>query len=94
MKNLYYYVLFDPDKDHVCKVGITTNPTNRLKSYKTAAPRAFYYGLYNLPDRRHERQILDLMKERFTVRSEVVYCNPHIVKNIVEGYFMDNDIIC
>lgn len=92
MKQLYYYVLMDPDKTHVCKIGITTDPDSRLKAYRTAAPGAFYLGLYNLPHRSHERKILDLMKDRFPVRSEVVTCPPSLVKNIVEGYFMDNDI--
>lgn len=92
MKKLYYYVLFDPDKEHACKVGITTNPETRLKTYRTAAPNAIFIGLYSLPDKKHEKRILDLMRDRFTVRSEVVYCNPRIVKNIVEGYFLDNDI--
>lgn len=93
MKQLFYYVMLDPDKQHVCKVGITTNPTNRLRAYKTAAPHAIFLGLYEIPDRKHEKQLLELIKDRFKVKSELVYCNPQIVKNIVEGYFMDNDIM-
>jgi len=82
----------DPDKGHVCKVGITKNPDNRLKAYRTSAPNCYYYGLYTIPDKIHEKKILDMMKDRFTVRSEVINCNPAIVKNIVESYFTDNEI--
>jgi len=93
MSNLYYYILTDPDKTHVTKVGITKNPDNRLRAYRTAAPHAIFLGLYEIPDRAHEKRLLDLMRDQFKVKSELVYCNPQIVKNIVEGYFMDNDIM-
>ena len=93
MKQLFYYVLLDPDKEQVCKVGITTNPKSSLRAYKTAAPHAVFLGLYEIPDRVHEKRLLDLMRDQFKVKSELVYCNPQIVKNIVEGYFMDNEIL-
>jgi hypothetical protein len=92
MKKLFYYILTDPDKTHVTKIGITTNPDNRLRAYRTAAPNCFFSGLYVLPNKLHEKRILDIMRDRFTVTSEVVRCNPQLVKNIVEGYFVDNDI--
>lgn len=92
MKKLFYYILTDPDKQHVTKVGITTDPETRLRAYRTAAPDAFFSGLYALPDKKHEKYILDLMRDRFTVKSELIRCNPQLVKNIVEGYFLDNNI--
>jgi|SaaInlStandDraft_4_1057021.scaffolds.fasta_scaffold03903_2 hypothetical protein len=89
---LSYYILLDPDKPNKSKVGISTNLTQRLRAYRTAAPQAKFFETYVLPDKMHEKKILELLKERFTVMSEYVHCPPSIVKNIVEGYFDDNDI--
>jgi len=89
---LYYYIMVDPDKPHRCKLGITGNPSSRLRAYKTANPSCYFLKTYSIPDRLHESRILSIIKDRFTVRSEYVHCNPQLVQNIVEGYFVDNDI--
>ena len=89
---LYYYIMVDPDKPHRCKLGITGNTVSRLRAYRTANPSCYFYSTYIIPDRIHERRILELLRDRFTVRSEYVHCHPRLVKNIVEGYFMDQEI--
>lgn len=90
---IYYYILEDPDKPTKTKLGITKNPDNRLRAYRTSAPSCKYYALYEIPDKRIEKKILDLMRDRFTVQSEYVHCPPNIVENLVEGYFTDYDIV-
>ena len=87
-----YYILVDPDKPNNSKVGITKNPQQRLRAYRTAAPSCYFLKIYNNVERFHEKRILSLLKDTFTVKSEYVYCQPGIVKNIVEGYFEDNGI--
>ena len=89
---IYYYIMVDPDKPHRCKLGITGNIQGRLRAYKTANPSCYFLQTYSIPDRVHERRILSIIKDRFTVRSEYVHCSPLLVRNIVEGYFLDNDI--
>jgi hypothetical protein len=89
MSNLYYYILLDPDKPNHCKVGITKNLKNRLRAYRTASPNCSFFYTCKLHDIKHEKRILDILSDTFTVRSEYVHCNPHIVKNIVESYFDD-----
>lgn len=89
---IHYYILLDPDKPTKTKVGISKNLDNRLKTYRTAAPQATFLATYTIPDKIHEKKILDLLKDRFMVMSEYVHCPPQLVQNIVEGYFTDNDI--
>jgi len=84
---MYYYILLDPDKPNKCKVGITKNLEQRLRSYRTANPNCTFYATYNLPHKIHEKKILDILKEGFVVRSEYIHCNPQIVNNIVSSYF-------
>ena len=43
MGMLYYYIMVDPDKPDKCKLGITTDPSSRIKAYKTAAPNCYFY---------------------------------------------------
>lgn len=89
---LYFYILIDPDKTNKCKVGITINPDQRLKPYRTANPDCYFKKVYTIPDKIHEKRILSLLKDVFTVRSEYVHGSPNIVQNIIEGYFTDNEI--
>lgn len=89
---IFYYILRDPHKPHHTKLGITKDPPRRLREYRTAAPGCAYLAVYEIPDRKIEKRILDLLRDRFMVQSEYVHCRPEIVKNIVEGYFVDHDI--
>lgn len=89
---IYYYILVDPDKPNRTKLGITKDPRQRIRAYRTAAPNCYYLETYKLPHKRHERKILELLKEVARVQSEYVHCNPSIVRNIVECYFEDNNI--
>ena len=84
--------MVDPDKPTKCKIGITTNPDQRLRTYRTAAPQAVYLKLYKVPEKYHERCVLELLKDRFRVDSEFVHCHPKLVQNIVEGYLDDKGI--
>jgi hypothetical protein len=87
-----YYILIDPHKTDYCKVGITKNPEQRIKAYRTAAPDCYFKKLYNIPDKIHERRILDLLKDTVRVNREYIHCHPTIVQNIIEGYFDDTGI--
>jgi hypothetical protein len=87
-----YYIMVDPDKPNFCKLGITTDPLQRIKAYRTAAPDCYFKKVYDIPDTIHERRILSLLRESFKVNRETVLCNPTIVQNIIEGYFTDVDI--
>jgi len=89
---MYYYILIDPEKKHLCKLGISKSPKQRIKAYRTAAPDCYFEKIYVLPHKIHEKKILEIIKERFTVKSEVVYAHPKLVQNIIEGYFIDNSI--
>jgi hypothetical protein len=84
--------MVDPDKPSKCKVGITIDPEQRLVAYRTASPQCFFKALYNNIELRHERKILSLLKEIVQVDREYVHMNPSIVKNIIEGYFEDNEV--
>lgn len=86
------YILIDPDKSHRCKVGISKNPDQRIRAYRTANPDCYFSKIYEIPHRMHEKRILSVLREAFTVRSEYVHASPKIVQNIIEGYFDDNDI--
>ena len=87
-----YYILIDPDKSNRCKLGITKNPAQRLRAYRTANPDCYFQKIYDIPDIIHEKRILNIMKDVFTVRSEYIHGSPRIIQNIIEGYFDDNDI--
>lgn len=86
---LFYYILIDPDKPNRCKLGITRNPKQRLKSYRTANPQCSFLKVYELDDKKHEKKILDLLKDCFRVDREYIHADPRLVKNIIEGYFLD-----
>jgi hypothetical protein len=89
MTQLYLYILLDPDKPNFSKVGITINIPNRLKAYRTASPNCSFYKTYPINDKIHEKKILSILKDIFTVRSEYIHCNPRIVNNIIESYLND-----
>jgi hypothetical protein len=90
--SIFYYILVDPDKPTKTKLGITKNPQTRIKAYKTAAPSCYFLAVYPLPDQSHEKKILNLLRDRFKVQSEYVHCHPELIKNIVEGYLVDNQL--
>jgi len=90
---IYLYILADPDKPAKTKIGITKNPKQRIKSYRTSAPGSFFSALYVIPDKIHEKKILDILKDRFRVQSEYIHCQPKLVQNIIESYLIDNDIV-
>ena len=92
MGMLYYYIMVDPDKPDKCKLGITTDPSSRIKAYKTAAPNCYFLHVYAIPHREHEKRILEIVKKVVRVQSEYVHGTPSLIKNIVECYFSDNDI--
>lgn len=81
--------MVDPDKPSKCKVGITKDPTQRIKAYRTAAPNCYFSNVYSDVEHKHEKRILDILKDIFKVQSEYVHAEPRIVQNIVEGYFND-----
>jgi len=87
-----YYLLVDPDKPTKCKVGITKDPNQRIKAYRTAAPQCYFQVVYDNVDRHHEKRILDQLRDVARVDSEFVHYHPQLVQNIVEGYFIDNNI--
>lgn len=89
---IYYYILVDPDKKNRCKIGITINPDQRLRAYRTANPDCYFLKVYTIPHKDHEKEILRLLKNVFTVRSEYIHGSPKFIQNIIEGYFDDNDI--
>ena len=89
---IYYYILIDPDKPRKTKVGITKNPNRRIKSYRTSAPGCFFKKIYEIPDKIHEKKILNELRAVFRVQSEYVHCHPDLVQNIIESYLDDNDI--
>lgn len=89
---LYYYIMVDPDKHNHCKVGITKDPNQRIRAYRTSNPEIYFSKIYKLPHRIHERKILDLFKDICKVRSEYIHCCPTIAQNIIEGYFTDHNI--
>lgn len=86
---MYYYIMVDPNKLGFCKVGITKNVTQRLKAYRTAAPQAIMFKVYDNVSRLDEKRLLDILSDIFQVDRELVKCQPEILVNIVDGYFDD-----
>ena len=85
----FIYIAVDPERIHGCKVGISNNPERRLKSFKTANPQMYMYKTWAVPNRLHEKSILDLLHDVFNKRSEWIYGHPSLVANIIDGYFVD-----
>jgi hypothetical protein len=84
--------MVDPDKPNKCKLGISKNPWQRIKAYKTAAPNCYFLAIYTIPEKSHEKRILDLVRDVFRVDREFVHCPPSLIQNIVECYFQDNNM--
>jgi len=89
---MFYYILTDEDKPGKCKLGITKDPKQRIRAYKTGSPNCYYEAIYYIDDKIHEKKILDLLKDRFYVQREYVNANPALIKNIIEGYLTDNNL--
>lgn len=92
-QKLFLYVLVDPDKNGVYKVGITTNPDQRLRSYRTAAPQAFFSSIYQIPHKKHEKRIFYELSGAFRMDGETVRGPLSIITNIIEGYLRDQSIL-
>lgn len=89
MSTLYFYILKDPDCFDKSKVGITKNPTQRLRSYRTACPQCSFVYINEINNKKIEKDIIYHLKGQFKVDRELVHCNPSILKNIVEGLMED-----
>lgn len=90
----YLYVMVDPDKPSACKVGRTKDPAERIKAYRTGAPKCFMYAVFTIPagtthSRRLEKQILSHLKDIAFVHSEYVSLAPSLVKSVIEGLISD-----
>jgi hypothetical protein len=92
-KTLYFYILVDPDKKNAHKVGITRNPDQRLRSYRTAAPGCYFLNTYVIPDKKHEKNILYELNGAFRVEREMVHGPLSIIQNIIEGYLQDKALL-
>ena len=88
-RQLYLYILNDPDKPTRCKIGITINPEQRIRAYRTANPQCKFSYITEIENKRFEKEVLYHLKGQFRVDSEYVHCNPIIVQNIVEGLVTD-----
>jgi len=84
--------MVNPDSPKSCKLGITKNPKERLRSYKTANPSCYFLKVYPNIERYHEKLILNVLKDVAQVKSEYVHFHPELVQNIIEAYFDDNNI--
>ena len=85
-KKVFLYILVDPDKEGVYKVGITTNIKQRLKTYRTAAPQSYFTKIYEIPDKKHEKAIFYHLSGAFRMDKETVKGPLSIIINIIEGY--------
>ena len=90
-KEYHFYILNEPDRASGYKVGITTNPTQRLKTYRTASPQSYFESLYRIGDKKHEKAIFYELSGAFRMDREVVYGPLSIIKNIIEGYLDEQD---
>jgi hypothetical protein len=81
--------MVDPDKPNKCKVGITKNPDQRIKAYRTASPQCYFLSVYTDIDKHHEKRILELLRDIAMVDREYVHCSPTLVRSVVEGYLED-----
>jgi len=92
VKKQYFYILNEPDRAAGYKVGITTNPDQRLRTYRTASPQSYFEAVYEVPDRKHEKRIIYELSGAFRMDREVVYGPVSIIQNIIEGYLEDHGI--
>jgi hypothetical protein len=90
---IFYYILVDPDKENKTKLGITKNPQQRIKAYRTAAPSCYFKKIYKIPHKSHEKRILEEIRSAgFSVHSEYVHAHSDLIQNIVESYLDDKNI--
>lgn len=88
-KKLYFYVLTNPDVVSKCKIGITTNPESRLRSYRTANPQCSYELLTEIENRKFEKDFLFNIKAQFRVDREYVWCSPKVISSIASSMLND-----
>ena len=93
----YFYILVDPDRPNVHKVGITKNPQSRIRSYRTSAPSAYFHKIYKIPKteniKKHEKEILYHLSGAFKTRAEVVSGPLKIIENIIDDYWIDHGLL-
>lgn len=89
MSTLYFYILKDPDCRTKSKIGITKNPEQRLRSYRTACPQCTFSYIKEISHKKIEKDIMFHLKGQFKVDRELVHCNPSMLRNIVEGLMED-----
>ena len=87
-----YYILVDPDRPTKCKLGVTRDETKRIRAYRTSSPQCYFLKVYKDIDIKHEKRILDIMRELFIVDREYVHCHPDIVVRIVDEYFREIEL--
>ena len=92
-KSLFFYILVDPDKKNIYKLGITKNPDQRLRSYRTAMPQCFFDKIYRIPDKSHEKKIFYEVSGAFRMDKETVKGPLPIIKNIIEGYLHEQNLL-
>ena len=92
-KQLYFYILEDLDRNNGHKVGITVNPNQRLRTYRTQSPNCTFRAVYPIPDKSVETKLLYELSGAFKTVREVVYGPISIIQTIVEGYLNDHDIL-
>ena len=92
-KQLYFYILSDSDRANGHKVGITINPDQRLRTYRTQSPGCVFHSLYPIPNKSIETKLLYELSGAFRTVREVVYGPLPIIQNIVEGYLIEHDLL-
>jgi len=92
---MFYYLMVDPDKKYKCKFGITKNPEQRIKPYRTANPQCYFSKVWDVDsDVIQEAEILRLLKDaRFMVNREYIHAPASLVETIITNYFIDNGFI-
>ena len=92
-RQLYFYILSDSDRSNGHKVGITVNPDQRLRTYRTQSPGCTFHAIYPIPDKSIETKLLYELSGAFKTVREVVYGPLSIIQNIVEGYLEEHDLL-
>ena len=91
---MFYYLMVDPDKKNKCKFGITKNPEQRIKPYRTANPQCYFSKVWEIDGALQESEILKLLKDaKFIVHREYVHAPAALVETIINNYFIDNGFI-
>ena len=81
MKKGYYYICKNVDSktNDGCKIGISSNPRNRMKCYNTSNPYLTYHTVFLLYCDRNElldfeKKILHMFSDRRYLLSEFINC--------------------